>query len=387
METDRIAITGIGLTDTLGTNPSECFESMISDHYINPTDFETEIESLRGLKCFKAKEVDYKLPSSIRKSTHNSLSVASKNAIHVVQQAIGNIDSSDVAVIFSSLASKPQTATASFCDKMREGKRLSPRIAIQHMKDFTAGLISQVFDFRGACLSMDAACATGLYSIDYAIHLLNSHKFVIVGGTDTPAVNDDMFTFSQLGALGTQSRPFDKNRDGFIMGEGAGCLLLERESTALDRGAKIFGYIYSVNNRTDGSLGSPTSPDKNMTGAISSMNASILDKEKIGFVNAHGTSTPVGDDLEYYAIQKVLPGIPVVSFKSKIGHSLSANAITETIYTLQCLIHNVIPANFNITECDHEYVYKYKIETNAKFALKNSFGFGGKSSSMLLGIQ
>lgn len=381
---DRIAVTGVGIVDTLGTSPMECFENMLDDNYVHPVEFETEIESLQGLKCFKTRVPEYDIPDGIRKPMFNSLSIASKNALHVVQQAMGDIDSTDVAVVFSSLASKPETEAGPFVDRMRGGKRLSPRTSVQFLNDFSAGLISQTFDFRGACVSMDAACATGLYSIDYGIHLLKTHKHVIVGGTDTPAVDDDMYLFNQLGALGTASCPFDKKRDGFIMGEGAGCLMLEKESDAIARGANIIGYVNTISHHTDGALGSPTAPDLNMTGAIASMRDVTKDVSDVAFVNAHGTSTPIGDDLEYGAIQQVIPNTPVVSFKSKVGHSLASSGVNETIYTLMCLWNQVIPKNFNVDDCDHEFVYKYKHKLKHKTAVKNSFAFGGKSSSILL---
>jgi 3-oxoacyl-[acyl-carrier-protein] synthase II len=386
--TDRIAITGVGIVDTLGTSPMECWENMLNENYEHPIDFETDVESLKGLKCFKTKVPEYEIPEGMRKPMHNALTIASKNALHVVQSATQHLDSTDVACVFSSLAAKPETEAGPFVDRMRDGKRLSPRVAVQYLNDFTAGLISQTFDFRGACVSMDAACATGLYSIDYAIHLLNSHKYVVVGGTDTPAVDDDMYLFNQLGALGTKSSPFDKTRDGFIMGEGAGCFLLEKESNALERGANIIGYINSVSHHTDGALGSPTSPDLNMTGAIASMTKATegIDPDKIAFINAHGTSTPIGDDLEYGAIQQVIPETPVVSFKSKIGHSLASSGINETTYTLMCLWNGKIPKNFNIDDCDLDYVYKYSQKLTKKVAVKNSFAFGGKSSSLVLEV-
>ena len=395
---NRVAITGIGIVDNLGTNPNECFQNMVTDDYVHPVDYETEIESLKGLKCFKTREPEWVVPDGMRVPLHNSLTVASKNALHVIQQATEHMGrvckgvdytrSTNVAVVFSSLAAKPQTEAGPFVDKLRGGKRLSPRTAVQYLNDFTAGLISQTFDFRGACVSMDAACATGLYSIDYAMHLLKTHDYVVVGGTDTPAVDDDMYLFNQLGALGTKSSPFDKTRDGFIMGEGAGCLMLEKEHNAIARGADILGYIHSVSHHTDGQLGSPTSPDLSMTGAISSMReaTSGLDKDRIGFVNAHGTSTPVGDDLEYGAIQQVIPETPVISFKSKIGHSLASSGINETIYSLMCLQNSVIPKNFNIDECDLEFVYKYSQKLNKNLAVKNSFAFGGKSSTLVLEV-
>jgi 3-oxoacyl-[acyl-carrier-protein] synthase II len=385
---DRIVITGVGLVDTLGTYPMECFENMISDHYEHPVDFKTDIESLKGLVCFKSRDVNYTIPDGIRKPVFGSLSTASKNALHVVQQAMGDIDSTDVAVVFSSIAGKEGVRNTDFCNKMEGGKRLSPRTAVQYLRDFSAGVISQTFDFRGACVSMDAACATGLYSIDYAIHLLDTHRFVIVGGTDNPAMDDNMFIFSQLGALGTASKPFDKKRDGFVMGEGAGALLLEKESEARLRGANIIGYINTVSHHSDGALGTPTAPDPNSTGSIASMTSVTQNiVGDVAFVNAHGTSTPMGDDLEYNAIQEVLPKVPVISFKSKIGHSLAASGINETIYSLLCLYNGVIPKNFNIDECDHEFVYKYKHRLTSKIAVKNSFAFSGRSSSLVLEVE
>jgi 3-oxoacyl-(acyl-carrier-protein) synthase len=103
-------------------------------------------------------------------------------------------------------------------------------------------------------------------------------------------------------------------------------------------------------------------------------------------LKCHGTSTPIGDDLEYAAIQAVIPETPVLSFKSKIGHSLAASGINETIYSVMCLCNGVIPKNFNIDDCDLEYVYKYKQKLTKKIAVKNSFAFGGKSSSLVLEV-
>ena len=155
---DRVVITGVGLVDSLGTSPMECWDNMISDDYVPPVDFETEVESLKGHKCFRSKTPEYIIPEGIRKPTFASLSTATKNALHVVQQAIGDVDDNDVAVVFSSVAIKSETMAKPFLDKMLGGKRLSPRSGVQYLKDFSAGLISQVFDFIICTTNFERTC-------------------------------------------------------------------------------------------------------------------------------------------------------------------------------------------------------------------------------------
>jgi 3-oxoacyl-[acyl-carrier-protein] synthase II len=388
---DQVVVVGMGMIDTLGNSVSECFENLISEEYREPSPFDTKHEHMQHLKAFYAQRTDLNHPEYIRKPLYNSLSYASKMALHAIEEATEHLDLDvkTTACVYTSLASKPGLDTEFFQDHMVPGKRMSPRKAVQVLKDFTVGFICNVYGYEGAACAMDAACATGLYSIDYGMHLLRSHDVVIVGGADTPVSNDDMFYFNGLGALGTHSAPFDKNRDGFLMGEGAGAIVLTTETYAIKKGWPVYAILGPVHHGNDGWNGNATAPDPNATGSTRAMKGvygpSVEDE--IAFVNAHGTSTPLGDDLEYQTIQKVIGDVPVVSFKSQVGHTLAASAINETIYTIQSLRNKVIPANKNITDCDLENIHINNLETDKSYAIKNAFGFGGKSSSLLVGVE
>lgn len=388
---DNVVVVGMGMIDTLGKNTNECWNALIADEYTPPVFFETKHEHMRHLKAFYADKTELNYPSVIRKPLYNVLSDASKMALHVIEEATEglDIDVKTTAVVFSSLASKPGMDTEFFQNAMVPGKRMSPRKAVQVLKDFTVGLICNVYGYEGAACAVDAACATGLYNIDYGMHLLKSHDVVIVGGTDTPVANDDMYYFDQLGALGTHSAPFDKNRDGFIMGEGAGVLVLTTERYAEQKGWPVEAVLGPIAHGNDGWNGNQTAPDPNATGSTKAMKGVYISsvKDEISFVNAHGTSTPLGDDLEYNTIQKVIGSVPVVSFKSQIGHTLAGSAMLETIYTILSLQNGIIPPNKNITECDLENINTSIVQTDKKFAIKNAFAFGGKSSSILIGVN
>lgn len=378
----RVAITGLGLVDTLGNNPDMCFNNYLTkEHY--PTEYRYEDSILSHLKCFYS---DYELliPENIKSSIYKSLHKLNKLGLHSVEQALDGIPkSSNVAVVYSTITAAAETNAMfhDFCSK--GGKRLRPRQLIQAHKDFLVGLIPQIYDFHGITTSMYAACSTSLYNLDYAVRILDDYDYVIVGGSDVGTELSELAWFNELGAIGTHSAPYDRERDGFIMGEGGGCIILEKEDDAVKRGATIHGYIHSIGMGNDGSAGSSTAPDINSSGIKKAMKDTNFISDQIAFVNSHGTSTPIGDELEYNAIREVVGDVPVVSFKSKIGHTMGASGVIELIYTLKALNSGIIPQNHNIKNsvCD---VPTEVGKTNRKFALKNSLGFGGKNVSVLL---
>lgn len=387
---DNAVVVGIGMADTLGTNTRECFANLISDQYKEPEPFTDGHEHLQHLKAFFARQDNLNYTPLIKPAFYRSFSQSTKLALHALEEALeGKELSTNTAVVYSSIAAKPEFESDYFQERVKDGKRMSPRVQVQYLHDFTAGLICNAYGYQGAAVSMNAACATGLYSIDYGMHLLKTHETVIVGGCDTPVGNDDMYYFNQLGALGTHSAPFDKNRDGFIMGEGAGCLVLTTEQYAIRKGWDVLAILGPVAHGNDGWNGNATAPDPNATGSTIAMNGVYVSsvQDDIAFVNAHGTSTPLGDDLEYNTIQKVIGDVPVVSFKSQVGHTLAASAINETIYTILALQAGVVPPNKNITDCDLDNINTSTLKTDKKFAIKNAFAFGGKSSSLLVGVN
>lgn len=385
----RIAITGIGMTDTLGNNPLQCWDNYLNKEHL-PEDVRETHPAIAGVKCFYA---DHELdqPEGITGSNYTNLQKANKIALHTVAQALKDVPhSKNVGVVFSCLNPEGPTKLKYAGWLAGTERRLKPKQQLQHLQSFTSGLISQTWDFNGASLTMGAACATSLYIIDYAIKLLedDGYDYVVAGASECGNDVWGLSYFNSLGALGSHSAPFDKNRDGFIMGEGSAALVLETEEHAVARGAKIYGYIHHVGKSNDAAQANPTAPDPEGTGVKLAMtrafNKTLMHKDMIGFVNAHATSTPAGDDAEYTAVQDMFPGVPVTSFKSKIGHTMGASGVLELCYSILALQNNIVPPNHNIKDCDHKHVPTQPQATTKTFALKNGLAFGGKNASVLI---
>jgi len=385
----RYAITGIGIVDTLGSNPKDCWENYLNkEHYPEPV---KEVhDAINGVKCFYA---DWALdkPEGVRGPTYASLEKANLMALHTVHNALKDVpESNNVGVVFACTSAEEPTKMQYATWLMGLGRRLRPKQQLQHLQSYTSSLISQTWDFNGGSLSIGAACATTLYAMDLGIKMLDEDDldYVVVGGAENANHTWVLSYFNSLGALGTHSAPFDKGRDGFIMGEGSGALVIEKEEVAVARGAKIYGYIHKVGKSNDGARSNPTAPDPLGTGIKLSMMRAMMKSDigpdELAFVNAHATSTPAGDDCEYNAIQELYPTVPVTSFKSKIGHTVGSAGVVELIYTLMALQNNTIPPNHNIKRCDHKYVPTEAQPTNRNFALKNGLAFGGKNATVLI---
>lgn len=367
---NRVAIIGMGLVDTLGNNPDLCLANYLM-----------KIHKPDG--CFYS-DYDLLQPENIRSPIYVSLVKSNKMALHTVEQALINVPhSSNVAVVYSSVTNCTEVR-ANNARKIDENKKIKPREAAQLPDDFIAGLISREYDFYGVSTGLSAACATSLYNIDYAVRLVDEYDYVVVGASDAATSKYDLAYYDQLGALGTHSAPFDKNRDGFIMGEGAGCLVLQREELAQKKDQTIYGYINNVGLSNDASHGNAVAPDLDGRGIKRAMNSALCgDISEISFVSAHATSTQLGDIIEYNAIRDVIPNAKVVGLKSKLGHCMGASGIVELIYTLGCLNNNVIPYNHNINDCDVDVPTEMGVGKH-RYALKNSMGFGGKNASILV---
>ena len=275
-------------------------------------------------------------------------------------------------------------------------KKVSPRKTLNIGLDFPAAQVAAVYKVTGPNTSMDSACTTGISSIDHAISTLKANPDLdgmIVGASDRMAEPIYMYWFQSLGALSvedsvTASRPFDLNRNGFVMGEGASTLIIEPLSKAIARNAKIYGIVKSTSFVTI--FDSDTSPDPEGTGAKLCAKQAIskagITAEDIDYINAHATSTPVGDQVEYDAMLDVVPGKVMSSNKGQIGHCMSGAGIVETIYTLLSMNHGIVPGTANLeAPCGQGMILPTaKKELDIKYALKNSFGFGGRCASLVL---
>ena len=387
---NRVAITGMGIVDALGSNPQECFDAMMDKTYATPPTFQnSRLDRHKEQVVFPVDKDKLVLPE-LRPAVLKNLEPATLFALHCVEQALaqsGVEHSDNVAVIGSNVTGGNHIVFDLYPILHSENGRAKPRQLLSTTKDFMAGYICQHYGYKGPNTSMYAACATSLFSIDYAMKFVDDYDYVVCTISDQGVNDTDVGFFKQLGAIGTHSAPFDDNRDGFIMGEGAGAFILESEDKAKARGANIIAYLYPAGFGSDGT--SPTAPDPDGAGAKLSMKHALKDHKDIAFVNAHGTSTPVGDEIEYNSIKQILGNVPIVSNKSKIGHTMGACGIIEAIYTIMSLKSGTIPDNHNITNCSFDnnglVTSKNRTITGTK-ALNNSFGFGGKCASQLIEI-
>ena len=379
----RACITGYGIVDCLGNNPSENFVKLIdSNEYSSEIDY----SFIRHAYVKRAATVNASTDISI---PNNHLSKTILYGIYATEQAMkmANVtDTKNVAVILSSVTGgnelRWEAQQAQHADKRYPLKK-----SLNIMIDSLCSIVSQSYGFTGVNTSIYSACATGIMTIDYGMKLLDEYDYVIVGGADNGVNEIDLGFFGSLTALAEKSCPFDDKRKGFMMGSGAGVLILESEEKAIARGATIHAYVYPSGNASDAH--DRTAPSGH--GAILAMQKAIkfAGNPEIDFVNAHGTSTPAGDEVEYNSIIKTLGDVHIYSNKGKIGHTMAAAGVIETIYSIEAMKNHIIPHTHNLETSSFDVnnnLVKKPIMYDKKVSrtLNNSFGFGGKCSSMVI---
>ncbi|MCL5674811.1 MAG: beta-ketoacyl-ACP synthase II [Candidatus Omnitrophica bacterium] len=281
--------------------------------------------------------------------------------------------------------------------------RVSPLLIPMLIPDMAAGQIAINFGLRGPNFATVSACASGAHALAVSFELLNSGRadVIISGGTESCITPLGLAGFCTMKALSTKndlpekaSRPFDKMRDGFVMGEGAGIVVLETEEHAKKRNAGIYAEFIGYGMSCDAYH--ITAPDTEGYGPFLAIKSAIenshVDISEIDYINAHGTSTQLNDKSETKAIKKLFGekayNVPVSSIKSMVGHQLGAAGAVEFIVTILTAVHGIIPPTINYefpdTECDLDYVPNKAREKNVRIALSNSFGFGGHNISLAI---
>ena len=280
--------------------------------------------------------------------------------------------------------------------------RISPFFLPAAIANLATGQISIKYGFKGPNLANVTACATSTHSVgdSFKIIQMGEAEIMLAGGAEYPITPLGIGGFSVMRALSSRndepqkaSRPFDKQRDGFVVAEGAAVLLLEDLEHAVKRGARI--YAEMVGYGFTGDAYHMTAPDPEADGAYRSMKIAIekagIDKEQVDYINAHGTSTPLNDKFETHAIKRLFGDhaykLNISSTKSMTGHMLGATGGAEAIFTLLSLYHSFIPPTINYEfpdeECDLNYTPNKGIQKEIEFALSNSFGFGGTNGTLL----
>jgi len=283
------------------------------------------------------------------------------------------------------------------CTKFLEGgeRAVSPLFVTMMMPNAAAGLISMRIGARGPGFSVASACATGSHAIGEAKRIIERGEadVVVAGGCEAALTGLCLAAFKQMGALSDDgvSRPFDVDRTGFVMGEGAGVLILEREDHAKARGATIYGRIVGYGATSDAHH--ITAPEPEGRGSSAAIRLALEDAAAqptdVGYVNAHGTGTPLNDVAETKTLHAIFNGgaPPISSTKSHLGHLLGAAGAVEAVVCLEAVRRGVLPPTINLEtpdpECDLDYIPAGPREApGIQLALSNSFGFGGQNACL-----
>lgn len=413
----RTVITGLGCVTPLGINVERSWSKLL--------DGASGISYLGHLNCFEksrskvggfipvntvAPDGSVFTPDEFLTKDTRRIGVFAHFAICAANSAIADsgidvttIDKSRVAVsIGSGIGGLDEIEKTSI--GLHETGRLSPFFIISALANLAGSAISIMHGFSGPLSSPCTACATGNYSISDGLSFIrqNQADIVIAGSCEHPLCGIGVAGFDTMRALSSKfnqtpteaSRPWDKNRDGFVISEGAGILILEEYEHAKKRNAKIYAEVLGCGLSSDAHHLSAPHPSGN--GAILSMQRALADASvscsDIDYISAHGTSTPLGDISEAMAIKAVFGDhsykVPISSIKSALGHSLGAAGSIEAVFATLSIRDNAIPPTLNLfepdEECDLDFVPLTGRQHKTNIVLSNSFGFGGVNASLVL---
>ncbi|NBI29573.1 beta-ketoacyl-ACP synthase II [Chengkuizengella marina] len=404
----RVVITGLGVTSSLGSNLESFWNNLLEGksgvsiiESIDVSDLSTKIAA--SIKDFNPE--DYMERKEARKMDR-FVQLAIAAATHALEDANLNVKEDTnperTGVIVGSGVGGLQTWEEQHTILQNKGpKRVSPFFIPMMIANMASGQISIRTGAKGPNTTPVTACATGTHSIGDSFKLIQrgDADVMICGGAEAPITLTGVAGFCALRAMSTRndepekaSRPFDTGRDGFVMGEGAGVLILESYDHAVKRNAKIYGEIIGYGMSGDAYHITDPNPD----GAERCMKNALKDADiqpnKIDYINAHGTSTPVGDISETNAIKETFGEhayqLAISSTKSMTGHLLGAAGGLEAVITALTLKHGMIPPTINLDdqdpECDLDYTANVARKSEVEVALSNSFGFGGHNASIIM---
>ena len=405
----RVVVTGMGTLAPNGNSVSEYWDALTAgqsgiDHitYFDTTDFPVkiagEVSNFDPEQYFERKEVRKLDPFSVYAL------VASNEAIQMSGLDAGGFDPQRAGVMLGCGIGGITTLLAEHVVLQKRGaRRISPFFVTKLISNIAGGQIAIKWDLRGPNQTVTSACASATDAIGLALRLIQSGSadIMVAGGTEASICDLPLAGFSTIRALcnaadppQSASRPFDKDRGGFVMGEGSGILVLETEKHAQSRGATIIGELAGYGSTNDAFH--VTQPAEGGAGAVKAMQLAIEDAgaepEEVDYINAHGTSTPYNDKNETAAIKTVFGDharkLKISSTKSMTGHLLGASGGIEAIAALKTIEKQTIPPTINYTtpdpDCDLDYVPNTAEETQVNSVLSNTFGFGGHNAVVFM---
>ncbi len=408
MSKRRVVVTGIGTINPLANNVENSWSNLISGKsgIDNITSFDTTnlpVKFAGEVKDFDAN--DYMGKQHARKldrSAHLSIFAAEQALLDAGLNTESRLGDEVGIVLGTGIGGIGATEDAVRIYDTRGPSRINPLAITQLMPNSSTGQVAIRFGIEGPSLTITTACAASANSVGEAKNLIERGvvNTVVAGGTESGTTPMTIGAFAQIRALSTNNdspkeacRPFDKNRDGFVMAEGSTILVLENEETAKKRGAKIYGYVDGYGSTTDAYH--ITAPSEGGEGAVRAMKKALEDagvnKEEINYINAHGTSTPINDKNETMAIKSVFGEVAksttISSTKSMTGHLLGGAGAFEAMVSLLVMQNNKVPPTINLTtadeECDLNYTPNVSIDLEVNKVMSNSFGFGGHNGVLI----
>jgi len=412
----RVVITGLGLVSSIGNNVSETWNNLI-----------TGKSGIKKISSFDVSDLPCKIAGYISHNEKDEYYVDRSKYLETRE-----INRNDRFIQYGLIASKMAVEDAGLMtlddkSKLRVGvsvgsgiggletiyngsitlnekgsRKISPFFIPSSLINLTSGQISIKFGFKGPNHSVVTACATGAHSIGDAAEMIKrgAAEIMIAGGSEAAVCKLGVAGFCAARSLSTKyndqpakaSRPWDKDRDGFVIGEGAGIVVLEDYENAKKRGAKIYAEL--IGYGMSGDAHHITTPSEDGSGGFRAMSEALkmssVNSDEINYINAHGTSTLIGDDIELSAIMRLTGGndkIKISSTKSSIGHLLGAAGSVEAIISILSIKHNIVPATLNLYNPSHKFkvdlVPHNSIDHKVEIALSNSFGFGGTNTALL----
>lgn len=399
---DRVVVTGMGTVNPLGLTLSETWKNAINGvSGVGPiTLFDTsdfQIKSACEVKNFDPADHIPARESRRRDRYQQLASAASNEAVEQAGLRSSHVESSRIGVIISSAIGGMQSFEEGMDAVTANGpKRISPFFIPKLMSNGASGLIAIDNEFRGPNFSVASACASGADGIGIAWTLIRAGviDIALTGGSDATVTKLGVAAFDKIGALSRSSfstnsvpKPFDLNRDGFVIGEGAAIVVLESEKNAKGRGVEILAELAGYAGTADAYH--ITAPVENGAGGAEAIRQALelaqINLEDVGYINAHGTATQLNDISETRAIKMAFDDlaykIPISSTKSMTGHMIGATGALEVIMCVKVIRENVLPPTINYEtpdpECDLDYVPNTAREHDIKVAISNAFGFGG----------
>ena len=407
MSKRRVVITGLGLLSPVGNSVSDSWKNILkgTSGVTNITKFDTE-----GFETKFAATVNYDPENYLEKKDIRRVDefiqfglITSDECVKDSALDLEKEDLNRIGVSIGSGIGGLGTIEANKITLQNKGpKKISPFFVPGAISNMVSGYVSLRFGFKGPNISIASACSSASHSIGYSFRSIayGDADIMLTGGAEMATTPLGISGFNAAKALSTNnekpqsaSRPWDKGRDGFVLGEGAGCLMLEEYEHAKARDANIYAEIVGFGMSADAFH--ITAPPEEGEGAAIAMSNALMDanlnETKIDYINAHGTSTPAGDIAETLAIKSVFKdssqSLIVSSTKSMTGHLLGAAGAIEAIFSILAIRDNICPPTINLENpdegCDLNYSANQATQRNISYSLSNSFGFGGTNASLI----